>query len=482
MSSGETPTGGWQVAGLRRSRAATVPPVETSEFSPEHSRDSADAGFDAWQSLATWLREGRIERGLSIADVARTTKIQARILEELEAGRAEELPADVFVRGFIRNYARCVGLSEAEALARYAACGRDVGPVASAAATAVAELYAPTVRKARMSTVVPVAPGSPAAEVHAKGGHTVRRAATSPGIADLRSSRSTSMLAQGSLELPTARISAQMPVVEPVWLEPAVPAAQAAEAQAVAVAVEPSVVAPAVAPVAETIASAAEEPSSSEAEVVAGPVSAGEAADSASRSAERRGKKSRSKRRREEREGRRLRAQTVRPMDELEIFETVESRANLEPVAASGELSAGARQELAAEPADVVVSSPVVAAELEPSAASELWVPKMPAAVPPPRRLSTVMPALVIDDADPESASRVQEVRASQISRDPTKRTFLPPILLESQDRTHRQGGLTLAVIILLIAATLTLSYLMRSPGAGGGGVTRVDGAPTLVG
>ncbi len=482
MSSGEPPTGGWQVAGLRRSRAATVPPVESSELSSERSRENAEAGFDAWQALATWLREGRIERGLSIADVARTTKIQARILEELEAGRAEELPADVFVRGFIRNYARCVGLSEAEALARYAACGRDVGPVASAAATAVAELYAPTVRKARMSTVVPVAPGSPAAEVHAKGGHTVRRAATSPGI-DLRNSRSTSMLAQGSLEIPAARISAQMPVVEPVWLEPAVAAAPvAAEAPAVAVAVEP-----ALSPAVELVAPI----SSGETPPVGGAVV--EVADATSRSsvAERRNKKSRSKRRREEREGRRQRAQTVRPPDELEIFEGVESRASAEPVVASGELSQAAReearQELVAQPADVTsLASPVVTTEVttehELAGASELWVPKMPAAVPPPRRMSTVMPALVIDDADPESASRVQEVRASQIARDPTKRTFLPPILLESQDRTHRQGGLTLAVIILLIAATLTLSYLMRSPGSGGGGVTRVDGAPTLVG
>lgn len=428
---------------------------------------SDTGGFDAWQSLATWLREGRIERGLSVADVARTTKIQARILEEIEAGRSDELPADVFVRGFIRNYARCVGLSESEALARYAACGRDVGPVATAAATAVAELYAPTVRKARMSTVVPVAPGSPAAEVHAKGGHTLRRAATSPGIAELRSSRSSH-----SLELATSRSSAQMPAVEPVWLEPAV-----AEIPTQPVAVEPVVVAtvPVVEP--EIVAAAVAPLVGSPAEVVsAHPVPA-----------ERRSKKNRSKRRREERESRevrRERAQTVRPPDELEIFEGVESRA-ADACVASGEVAAGDRIEVVVAAASVVepVVEPVV--ELEPAVASEPWVPRMPAAAPPPRRLSTAMPALVIDDADPESASRVQEVRASQRSRetrDPTRRTFLPPILLESQDRTHRQGGLTLAVIILLIAATLTLSYLMRSPGSGGGGVTRVEAAPTLLG
>ncbi len=46
--------------------------------------------------------------------------------------------------------------------------------------------------------------------------------------------------------------------------------------------------------------------------------------------------------------------------------------------------------------------------------------------------------------------------------------------------RSARQGGLTLAVIILLIAATLTLSYLMRRPSASGDGVTLLDGQTQL--
>ncbi len=60
---------------------------------------------------------------MSVEDVAKVTKIQPRILERLEAGRFEGLPADVFVRGFVRSVARCVGLDEAEAITRYAACG-----------------------------------------------------------------------------------------------------------------------------------------------------------------------------------------------------------------------------------------------------------------------------------------------------------------------------------------------------------------------
>jgi len=85
---------------------------------------------------------------------------------------------------------------------------------------------------------------------------------------------------------------------------------------------------------------------------------------------------------------------------------------------------------------------------------------------------SVVVPSLVIDDADPESAERIIEERAEKHA---PRRSFLPPILLDREDRSARQGGLTLAVIILLIAATLTLSYLMRRPSAGGDGMTRLD-------
>src|SRR3954469_22399867 len=89
--------------------------------------------IDARTSLALWLRAGRAHRGMSLDDVAKVTKIQPRILERLEAGKLDGLPADVFVRGFVRSFARCVGLEEAEALRRYAACGlASVAPVAAA--------------------------------------------------------------------------------------------------------------------------------------------------------------------------------------------------------------------------------------------------------------------------------------------------------------------------------------------------------------
>jgi hypothetical protein len=123
-------------------------------------------------------------------------------------------------------------------------------------------------------------------------------------------------------------------------------------------------------------------------------------------------------------------------------------------------------------------ASPVVI-----EAASATWSPRMPPmatspsmpwrrpAMPrSPSSPSIVVPSLVIDDADPESAERLLEERAEKHA---PRRSFLPPILLDREDRSARQGGLTLAVILLLIAATLTLSYLMRRPSASGDGMTR---------
>ncbi len=51
------------------------------------------------------LRSTRERRGLSIDEVARDTRISPRFLEALESEQFEELPAPVYVRGFIRSYA-----------------------------------------------------------------------------------------------------------------------------------------------------------------------------------------------------------------------------------------------------------------------------------------------------------------------------------------------------------------------------------------
>src|SRR5215218_3344678 len=117
---------------------------------PRTSSDPrASTVVDPRVSLALWLRAGRVQRGMTLEDVSRVTKIQARILERIEGGRPEGLPADVFVRGFVRSFAKCVGLDEEEALRRYGACGVASAPAVTARAMieAMADL-APTAARA----------------------------------------------------------------------------------------------------------------------------------------------------------------------------------------------------------------------------------------------------------------------------------------------------------------------------------------------
>ncbi|MAD27467.1 helix-turn-helix domain-containing protein [Halopseudomonas aestusnigri] len=56
------------------------------------------------------LREAREARGLSIAEVALELKISRQAVEHIEAGRFDRLPGDTFTRGYIRSYARLMGL------------------------------------------------------------------------------------------------------------------------------------------------------------------------------------------------------------------------------------------------------------------------------------------------------------------------------------------------------------------------------------
>jgi cytoskeleton protein RodZ len=62
------------------------------------------------------LSQARQAQGLATADVARRLKLSVGQVEALEAGRYHGLPGPIFVRGFIRNYAKLVKLDPEELL------------------------------------------------------------------------------------------------------------------------------------------------------------------------------------------------------------------------------------------------------------------------------------------------------------------------------------------------------------------------------
>ena len=63
------------------------------------------------------LRRARLLRGVEVEDVAAVTKIGPAYLRSLEEDRFDDLPAVVYVRGFVAAYARFLGL-DANAVAR----------------------------------------------------------------------------------------------------------------------------------------------------------------------------------------------------------------------------------------------------------------------------------------------------------------------------------------------------------------------------
>jgi flagellar biosynthesis protein FlhG len=74
------------------------------------------------------LREFRSHRGISLREIADTTKIGLRYLEYIETDRHDCLPADVYLRGFLQEYAKAVGLDPRHTADAYLGqCGKREG-------------------------------------------------------------------------------------------------------------------------------------------------------------------------------------------------------------------------------------------------------------------------------------------------------------------------------------------------------------------
>src|SRR5947207_13014343 len=90
----------------------------------------ADQDPQPHSELATFgeeLKREREIRGTSLKEISDDTKISKRFLEANEKNDHKTLPAPVFTRGFVREYARYLGLSSEEMVNRYnyAAAGDD---------------------------------------------------------------------------------------------------------------------------------------------------------------------------------------------------------------------------------------------------------------------------------------------------------------------------------------------------------------------
>ena len=71
------------------------------------------------ETLGEKLRQAREERGVSIAEVAEQTRISPHYIELIEQDDYRTLPGGIFNKGFVKSYAKYVGVDESEALQDY---------------------------------------------------------------------------------------------------------------------------------------------------------------------------------------------------------------------------------------------------------------------------------------------------------------------------------------------------------------------------
>lgn len=79
------------------------------------------ASSDPAAEMGAQLRQLREARGETASDVAHSLKLTSRQIEAMEAGRLDLLPGAAFARGFLRNYARYLGVDAAIVLAAFEA-------------------------------------------------------------------------------------------------------------------------------------------------------------------------------------------------------------------------------------------------------------------------------------------------------------------------------------------------------------------------
>ena len=71
------------------------------------------------EDFGSYLKHERELRGIPLDEVALTTKISVRFLQALEENRFDDLPGEVFIKGFIRSYGKAIGSNADELLAAY---------------------------------------------------------------------------------------------------------------------------------------------------------------------------------------------------------------------------------------------------------------------------------------------------------------------------------------------------------------------------
>jgi len=99
--------------------------INTIKDEDQESQESCPSPFspsiphlDEATTPAAYLRRIRESRGISLQEIAEQTNIGTRHLTMIEEERYEALPAPVYLRGFVFDYARTIGVPDPSEVAR----------------------------------------------------------------------------------------------------------------------------------------------------------------------------------------------------------------------------------------------------------------------------------------------------------------------------------------------------------------------------
>ncbi len=109
--------------------------------------------------LGDTLREAREKQGLTYKDIEKGTSIRALYIEYIEKGEYDELPGDVYTKGFIRSYANFLKL-DANALVQAFTAERHKGAAPAAQQKPAAPKAAPEKPQAKKPAAPSVQPAA----------------------------------------------------------------------------------------------------------------------------------------------------------------------------------------------------------------------------------------------------------------------------------------------------------------------------------
>lgn len=97
----------------REGKLESLLPGEKTAESPMGSNESSFSLIDIDSALSGKdIQALRIAREISIEDVYRKTNVPKKTIEDIEEERFEELPAPVYLKGFLKAYARILNVNE----------------------------------------------------------------------------------------------------------------------------------------------------------------------------------------------------------------------------------------------------------------------------------------------------------------------------------------------------------------------------------